>query len=236
MFIDPAVQSFKAGSAHMEAGFSEIANANGVGDAVIGSLEVVAATGEGVGAVLSLTPEGKVEKLATEGAEKLATNEGEKAATKGAEEVAQKGELSTAKTVEKKTEGQVSASAKADTEKAAATTDKSTDKTYQTYTKPNPETGEVYTGRTSGTGTPEENIADRDASHHMNDKGFGPAKLDKSSSNPDAIRGREQQQIEANGGAKSQGGTSGNAINGVSPTNPKAQQYQDAANKEFGDN
>jgi RHS repeat-associated protein len=107
------------------------------------------------------------------------------------------------------------------------------EKTYQTYTKTNPETGEVYSGRTSGTGTPEENVATRDAGHHKNAEGFGPAKLDKSSANKDAIRGREQQLIDANGGAKSQGGTSGNAINGVSPTNPNAERYEDAARSEF---
>ena len=50
----------------------------------------------------------------------------------------------------------------------------------------------------------------------MSREGYGPAKLDKSSSNPDAIRGQELYQIEQNGGAKSQGGTSGKAINGIS--------------------
>ena len=108
------------------------------------------------------------------------------------------------------------------------------DKTYQTYTKTNPDTGKVYTGRTSGTGTPEENIAARDDGHHMTKKGYGPAQLDKTSSNPDAIRGREQQVIDKNGGAKSDKGTSGNAIRGVSKTNEKRDQYKDAANKEFG--
>jgi hypothetical protein len=107
-------------------------------------------------------------------------------------------------------------------------------KTFQTYTKPNAETGEVYSGRTSGRDTPEQNVAKRDSGHHMNEKGFGPAKLDKSSSNSDAIRGREQQLIEKNGGAKSQGGTSGNAINGVSPKNLKATTYKKAAENEFG--
>jgi hypothetical protein len=67
----------------------------------------------------------------------------------------------------------------------------------------------------------------------MDDKGFGKADLDKSSSNPDAIRGREQQLIDANGGAQSTGGTSGNAINGVGPNNPNATKYEAAANKEF---
>jgi len=41
----------------------------------------------------------------------------------------------------------------------------------------------VYTGRTSGTETPLENIAKRDKHHHMNKKGFGPAELDKSHAN-----------------------------------------------------
>jgi RHS repeat-associated protein len=106
-------------------------------------------------------------------------------------------------------------------------------KTFQTYTKPHPEKA-PYSGRTSGTGSPEENIAARDKSHHMNDQGYEPAQLDKSSSNPDAIRGREQQNIKANGGAQSTGGSSGNAINGVSPNNPKGPIYDNAANSEFG--
>lgn len=55
----------------------------------------------------------------------------------------------------------------------------------------------------------------------MNEKGFGPAQLDKSSTDYNAIRGREQMLIEANGGAKSVGGTSGNAINGIGPNNKK---------------
>jgi RHS repeat-associated protein len=119
---------------------------------------------------------------------------------------------------------------------AAKTVDKATDgqKTYQTYTKTNKETGEVYSGRTSGTGTPQKNVQNRDKNHHMNDKGYGPAKLDKSSPNKDAIRGREQQLINANGGAKSQDGKSGNAINSVGPNNKKAEQYSNAAKKEFG--
>lgn len=106
-------------------------------------------------------------------------------------------------------------------------------KTYQTYIKTNTETGKVYSGRTSGTNSPLENIANRDAKHHMNDEGFGPAKLDKSSSNMDAIRGREQQLIDQNGGAKSQGGTLGNSINGISNKNPLRKKYLDEAEKEF---
>jgi hypothetical protein len=68
----------------------------------------------------------------------------------------------------------------------------------------------------------------------MNEKGYEPANLDQSSTNPDAIRGREQQLIDHNGGAQSQGGTSGNAINGISESNPKRDTYLDAATEEFG--
>lgn len=107
-------------------------------------------------------------------------------------------------------------------------------KTYQTYTKKNLETGEVYVGRTSGTGSPHDNVNRRDRNHHMNEKGFGPAELDKSSSNYDAIRGREQHMIDIHGGAKSEGGTSGNTIRGVSHNNKNAAKYENATKKEFG--
>jgi hypothetical protein len=107
--------------------------------------------------------------------------------------------------------------------------------TYQTYTKTNSDTDEVYSGRTSGPGTPLENVANRDSDHHMDVEGFGPAVLDESSSSADAIRGQEQLLIQANGGAQSQGGTSGNKINGVSPTNPNRQVYIDAPIEEFGE-
>ncbi len=69
----------------------------------------------------------------------------------------------------------------------------------------------------------------------MNDKGFGSAALDKLSTNKDAIRGREQQLIDSNGGAKSQRGTSGNAINGISPNNKKKNRYMKSATDEFGE-
>ncbi|MCX7069372.1 MAG: DUF6531 domain-containing protein [Gammaproteobacteria bacterium] len=107
------------------------------------------------------------------------------------------------------------------------------EKTYQTYTKYNKDTGETYVGRTSGFGTPLENIAKRDGSHHKSKEGFGPAKLDASSSNPAAIRGQEQLRIEQFGGAKSNGGTSGNAINSISKRNKKYESYINAAKKEF---
>lgn len=106
-------------------------------------------------------------------------------------------------------------------------------KTYQTYTAPL-KNGETYSGRTSGFGTPEENVANRASSHQMRDEFAEPPTLDKSSTNRDAIRGREQGLIEAHGGAKSMGGTSGNQINGISPGNPKRDDYLNAARDEFG--
>jgi RHS repeat-associated protein len=103
-------------------------------------------------------------------------------------------------------------------------------KTYQTYTKTNPETGEVYSGRTSGTGTPKENLAARDGGHHRNKDGFGAAKLDKSSTNSDAIKGREQMLHEE----FAKQGRSGNLRNPVGPRNPNRSKYIEAAKTLFG--
>jgi len=67
----------------------------------------------------------------------------------------------------------------------------------------------TYSGRTSGTGTPEQQVAKRTAQPDHQAKtadGYRPATVDKNSSNPDAIAGREQRLIESNGGAQSQGG------------------------------
>ena len=105
---------------------------------------------------------------------------------------------------------------------------------YVTYTKTNPKTGKVYSGRTSGYGTPAEIVTARDRLHHMNLQGYGPAVVDKFSINRAAIRGREQMLIDANGGAQSMGGTSGNAINGISPLNPFRDYYIQQAQLEFG--
>ena len=56
---------------------------------------------------------------------------------------------------------------------------KATDvKLYVTYTKKNPVTGEVYSGRTSGYGDPRKILAKRDRGHHMNEKGFEEAQID----------------------------------------------------------
>lgn len=109
-------------------------------------------------------------------------------------------------------------------------------KTYTTYTRTKTD-GTVYSGRTSGTKTPDQQVAARTSQPDHQAKtaeGYGPATVDRNSSNPDAIRGREQQLIEQHGGAQSQGGTSGNKINGVSPNNPNAANYKAACTKEFG--
>jgi RHS repeat-associated protein len=131
------------------------------------------------------------------------------------------------------TDGVIERTASADASQNATTAALTTGRTFQTYTKMNTRTGERYTGRTSGTGTPAQNVARRDASRYPSSE-YGPAKLDKSSGNPQAIRGREQQMIERNGGAQSQGGTSGNRINGISDQNPNGAACRAAANKEFG--
>jgi RHS repeat-associated protein len=107
------------------------------------------------------------------------------------------------------------------------------EKTFQTYFKDNPTTGERYSGMTSGTGTPAENVAARDKNHHMNDKGFGPAALDQSSPNKEAIRGLEQRNIDDNGGSQSTGGTSGNKNNSVGPNNGRIDTYKAAVEEHF---
>jgi hypothetical protein len=103
-------------------------------------------------------------------------------------------------------------------------------RTFQTYTKTNTETGKVYAGRTSGYGTPLENVAARDAGHVYTAEGFGPAELDQTSESYAAIRGREQQLIEY----YREQGISANKINGIGPRNPNGPGYIDAATRAFG--
>jgi hypothetical protein len=121
-------------------------------------------------------------------------------------------------------------------DKSSDASEASSGKTFTTYTRTNSD-DTVYSGRTSGKGTADQQVATRtsQADHQAKTaEGYGPAKVDKNSSNPDAIRGREQQLIEQNGGARSKGGTSGNAINGVSPSNVNAARYSNACASEFG--
>ena len=118
---------------------------------------------------------------------------------------------------------------------------------YVTYTKTNPKTNQVYTGRTRGYGTPQQIIAARDFSHHMSALGFGPAKPDVTlpanlpliarwlDPSYQAIRGREQQLIDYYGKAKSEGGSSGNAIRGVAKDNELGKLYHAMASGFFGE-
>lgn len=113
---------------------------------------------------------------------------------------------------------------------------------FVTYIKENEETGEIYSGRASGLVSEEEVngvsardiLAKRDASHHKNQDGFQRAEIDVYSEDSDATRGREQMLIDFYGGAKSLGGVSGNAINGISSRNEKREKYLNAAKKIFG--
>ncbi len=119
---------------------------------------------------------------------------------------------------------------------------------YLTYTKEKIINGRVitYSGRTAGYGnTPQAVLQNRDRNHHMNALGFGRASVDRAVKSvatindvglKTAIRGREQMLINHFGGARSQGGTSGNAINGISPINPLRPVYIGAAEALFGNN
>ncbi len=104
-------------------------------------------------------------------------------------------------------------------------------RTYQTYTKHH-EDGSVYIGRASGRGTPRENIARRErGGHDWTERGFRPAKLDQTSENSAAIRGREQMLKDHYDRLKINAEIDG----GISPRNPNRQQYLDEAKRLFGD-
>ncbi|WP_213881929.1 RHS repeat-associated core domain-containing protein, partial [Pseudomonas sp. dw_358] len=106
---------------------------------------------------------------------------------------------------------------------------------YATYTRTNPGTGQVYCGRTSGYGTPEDLVRTRGMQqNHLNAEGFFPPVLDRFTNDYQAIRGREQQLIDFYGGAQSVGGSARNLINGVSDFNPRGILYDSAAKSSFG--
>jgi RHS repeat-associated protein len=108
---------------------------------------------------------------------------------------------------------------------------------FITYTRTDPATGQVYSGRTSGIGDPQSIVNARAAGHPSRLGGFGPAVVDQWAYGAQgylAIRGREQQLIDTHGGARSDGGTSANLIRGVGKRNPAAKIYDNAANALFG--
>jgi hypothetical protein len=104
-------------------------------------------------------------------------------------------------------------------------------------------------------------IATRGLRHHKDDEGYGPALLDKDGIGPTvldvfevgdavnrdfrhydeaylAIRGREQQMIDAHGGSWSDTGKphkTGNAIRGVAKDNKRGKIYHKAATRAFGE-
>jgi len=122
-----------------------------------------------------------------------------------------------------------------------AVKEKQETKLYMTYTMTDAD-GLVYSGRTSGYGTPSEVLENRQNNHHTAKQGFGNVQIDKiayGGQDKLAIRGREQQLIDKNGTTQSDTinghkGTSGNAIRGVSKFNPRVPIYHKAANKAFG--
>ena len=119
-----------------------------------------------------------------------------------------------------------------------AVADKVNDYKFVTYTRTNAATGEVYSGRTSGFGNPQTLVNSRASSHPASLAGFGPAVVDRvapgTAQGYAAIRGREQHLIDAHGGARSEGGSSANAIRGVSRRNPAAGYFDAAALTMFG--
>lgn len=108
---------------------------------------------------------------------------------------------------------------------------------YVTYslTKPGYPHDVKYYGRASGFGTPEEVMMARFATHERRLLGYGNPQLDRSGMGPTgrlAIRGREQQLIDAGGGLGSD--QVGNFIRAVAPMNPRGPIYHEASNQAFG--
>lgn len=110
-------------------------------------------------------------------------------------------------------------------------------RTYVTYvlTKPSYPTDLKYFGRASGYGTPQQVMMARYARHERRLLGYANPVLDKSATGEAgrlAIRGREQQLIDHEGGI----GTVrvGNLIRGVAQLNPQGRLYHEACNKAFG--
>jgi len=109
------------------------------------------------------------------------------------------------------------------------------------YMKPSlAQQGVYYVGRTIGEGTPLQVLAGRDLYHERNLQGYGPAIIHSWATGTatqfgimyDAVRGREQQVIDAMGGVGSP--RVGNTIRGVSMRNPFGFDYWNASNGLWG--
>ena len=106
---------------------------------------------------------------------------------------------------------------------------------YITYTRTNPSTGDIYSGRSGGYGEPEAIALRRAAGQPLlNQEGFAPPVVDAVSTDKAAIRGREQQLIDYFGGAQSVGGSTRNKINGVADFNPFRDIYIQQSIQQFG--
>ena len=109
-----------------------------------------------------------------------------------------------------------------------------TQRVYVTYTLTGPD-GQIYVGRTSGFGTPEQLVNKRYSRHHMKAKGFGRPTIDRAvqgAQGKPAIRGREQQLMDYYGGIGSP--RVANKIRGVSKYNPAGRIYHKMSNWYFG--
>jgi hypothetical protein len=118
---------------------------------------------------------------------------------------------------------------------AAALVADQLERTYVTYTLTNASTGEVYAGRTSGFGSPQQIVSARYTYHHMRLLGFGSPTVDRAASGPLgrlAIRGREQQLIDSLGGVGVY--PVANQIRGVSRFNIAGPLYHFRSDQTFG--
>ncbi len=108
---------------------------------------------------------------------------------------------------------------------------------YATYTKRHSITNKVYVGRTSGWTkvvdwfAARKIVKKREQNHHKNKDGYLEAEVDKYSTDKNAIRGREQQLIDA---YKAEN-RCGNDYNGISSRNKKRLIYLLTALAAFGD-
>ena len=106
---------------------------------------------------------------------------------------------------------------------------------YITYTLTNA-SGKVYVGRSSGYGDPYSIMMNRFSGHHMRMLGYGNPQLDRVAQGwplgLDAIRGREQQMIDFNGGIGSP--NVGNSIRGVGYYRPDGRYFYGMSNALFG--